>query len=414
MACFPSASDVPSGETFNASNGFSYTGAWKTKQDSQQRTYLVSTTGEDMATTEFKGLPLSLYQFKIIDASGTSSTPTLPISSPAATTSSPKITVSTSGLGSAPSTSNGGSSGTRTSLSPTFPTLSDPQLQSSVTPSGFLSLNGSSSSLEISSFTEVTTIDGNTATIVVQTTVEGQPGSAQRSHSRSAGPVAGAVVGGVVFLLLLVGAGLWWRRRRSLLRSPNDTSGLEHHSDMTPDITSPATKGIHSLAPPPGVTLPQESVTERRSQENLRPSTGDETSESCSESDRPRQSGQASDPTAPDISSTITERSLVLGGNPSGVAANAGTALAGPHAVVAHASSKPDSESTTADVPLPTLEPEGSVRDATRGEDTSVPRAGVGVRRLLIEQDSGHHQFSGVQFLPISKTRRTANRDHQW
>lgn len=176
-----------------------------------------------------KGLPLSLYQLKIIDGSGTAtSTSILPISSAAKTTSSVRLTVSTSGLESAPSTSNSGSSEARTSPSTISPTLSDPPSHSTVTPSGFLSLNGSSSSLEVTSFTEVTTIGGNTTTIVIQTTLEGQSGSAPRSHSPPAGPIAGAAVGGVVFLLLLIGAGLWWRRRRNILLSPNDTSALKN------------------------------------------------------------------------------------------------------------------------------------------------------------------------------------------
>lgn len=139
------------------------------------------------------------------------------------------------------------------------------------------------------------------------------------------------------------------------------------------------------------MTPSRELVTESRLQENLRTSTGDEVSLSRSESDR-QSGGQASDSTAPGISSTIAEHSLVLDGNPSGAAANAGTALACPHALLATADLKPDSQSTPTYVPLPTLRPEGSARDATTvtgSEDTGVPRVDARVRQLRVEQDSG-------------------------
>ena len=75
-------------------------------------------------------------------------------------------------------------------------------------------------------FTQVTVINGSTSTLVFTTTIEVQ----QTPYSRtiSPGAVAGVAIGSLLFLLLLIGTGLWWwRRRRNHVRFLYGISNLD-------------------------------------------------------------------------------------------------------------------------------------------------------------------------------------------
>lgn len=67
------------------------------------------------------------------------------------------------------------------------------------------------------------TISSSTTTVVIQTTVEASATSRLRGISQYV--LGGAVVGGALLPLLLVGVSLWWRRRRSRLLSLKHMAG---------------------------------------------------------------------------------------------------------------------------------------------------------------------------------------------
>ncbi|KAM5536303.1 hypothetical protein V8D89_010039 [Ganoderma adspersum] len=176
-------------------------------------------------------------------------------------------------------------------------------------------------------------------------------------------------------------------------QSPNGASSHATDSNRaTGVVKAPTTSGTGSPGPVPDAPS-QGPVVASRSQETLRQSIGDAAMSRSESEPRDSESGRSLDPTAPDISSTIAEFSLVLDGSASGTPTNVDTALAlaRPRAVVAHAlDSKPDSESTrVADVPLQTPGPERSARDAATvagGEDSvQTRRVGARVRRLPID-----------------------------
>lgn len=86
--------------------------------------------------------------------------------------------------------------------------------------------SGEFTSYTVSSYTEVSMMDGGTVTIVIQTTLAVP--QTQSYHGPSQGTVAGAAVGGLVFIFLLITLGLWWWRwRRNRVRFLYGISNLD-------------------------------------------------------------------------------------------------------------------------------------------------------------------------------------------
>ncbi|THH32995.1 hypothetical protein EUX98_g1196 [Antrodiella citrinella] len=61
--------------------------------------------------------------------------------------------------------------------------------------------------------------------------------SASRSHN-NAGPIAGGVIGAVILIALLVGAFLFWRKRRSKKRTAPSAEFM-HHNRLQPSLSAP-------------------------------------------------------------------------------------------------------------------------------------------------------------------------------
>ena len=160
---------------------------------------------------------------------------------------------------------------------------------------------------------------------------------------------------------------------------------------MTPGVTTLATQDVYLPGPPteptfrsPGAaTHPRKHMLQSPGNAALSPSeSGDE------------DSGQPSDPTAPHISSTIAEASLILEDVPSRPAIDAD-----PQVVATNTEAKQDSDATSAVDPSFQASPPAMVDGRGRGGEpdtatvsrgeVNVDRAGTRVRRLLIEEDSG-------------------------
>ncbi|KAI1788041.1 hypothetical protein LXA43DRAFT_670541 [Ganoderma leucocontextum] len=104
-------------------------------------------------------------------------------------------------------------------------------------------------SYTVSTYTALSIIGGTATTVVIQSTVGTQ------QHQRPHGTIPGAVVGGAVFLPLLVGVGLWWRIRRrcNRVRSLKATSNPDLDTDKATRRTPATTESVHragSLANP--------------------------------------------------------------------------------------------------------------------------------------------------------------------
>ena len=98
-------------------------------------------------------------------------------------------------------------------------TVSDSAGESQIEPVGHQSHT-------VSSYTEVSTVDGSTVTIVIQTTIAVP--QTQPYHGPSRGAVAGIALGGLLFLFFLLSlVFLWWRWRRNRVRFLYGISNLD-------------------------------------------------------------------------------------------------------------------------------------------------------------------------------------------
>ncbi|KAM5545376.1 hypothetical protein V8D89_000989 [Ganoderma adspersum] len=171
-----------------------YQGRWTTQYDSQHHPFQVSQTTGDTATLSFTGSSVS-----------TSSNPSPGVETHLSSTTLPHPLPQSS-------TFNGSQTA-----------MESPQTRKS-------DATGASS-YTISSYTEVSVVGGSTTIVVIQTTVEVR--QTQPYHGPSRGAVAGAAVGGLSFLFLLIGLGLWWwRRRRNRVRFLYGISNLDFDPTM--------------------------------------------------------------------------------------------------------------------------------------------------------------------------------------
>ena len=171
-----------------------------------------------------RGGEISLDLFQVFGSGeATSSAHPVSLSTALSLSSSPVIP------GSILSTSNSMSQGLETPPSPTF--LSVP-LSLSTAPPPSDTQQESTPLYTISRYTEASIASGSTATIVIQTTVE--VSATPRLHGVPKDVLEGAVVGGALLPLVLVGISLWWRRRRHRLVSLKDAASLDSGASCPP------------------------------------------------------------------------------------------------------------------------------------------------------------------------------------